>query len=876
MPAKKAITPMMEQYLSIKQKYPDSLLFFRLGDFYEMFYEDAKKASPVLEIVLTSRQKVPMCGIPYHAAESYLTKLLKHGFKVAICEQVEDAKYAKGVVKRDVVKVLTPGTAIELNIEEARENTFVSSLVFEDDAWGLAVIDLVSGQLNTAQSDSQARRILADDLYRFSPKEIIYPQGQESRVDDILQHNNLGAIMKSPQEDWLYDLAQARNILMDQFQVKSLEGYGLDEKPFAVSAAGALLYYLKNLRKDSLLLIHRMAYIQPFQHMVLDTSTIKNLELVKNLRDGKRTDSLLDILDYTGTSMGARLLKSWLLQPLRDVDAIELRLESVAELLGSTIQRHELRDTLKDIYDLERLTGKISLGVANARDLIALHNSLIPLPQLQEFLGSFSSRRLKEILDSWDNAQDIVDLIEKSIKEDPSYSITDGGIIKEGYNLELDELRKISHSGKSFITQLEKKEKERTGISSLKIRYNKVFGYYIDVTKTNLSMVPQDYIRKQTLVNSERFITQELKEYEDKVLNAEERIGELEYHLFLEIREQIAAEAARLQNLAFNIATLDVLSSLAELAAQKNYRKPIVNSDEAIKILGGRHPVIEETNEEPFVPNDVYLNRDEDQILIVTGPNMGGKSTYLRQVALICILAQMGSFVPAEEAEIGVVDRIFTRIGAMDFLTVGQSTFMVEMLEAANILNNTTSQSLILLDEIGRGTSTFDGLSIAWAIAEYLHENENTRAKTLFATHYHELTELSLTLERIKNFHVSVKEWKDEIIFLRKIVPGPSDQSYGIHVAKLAGIPRLVIERAKEILFNLEKKELDDAGVPKIAYHSSARKNKSQLLLFQEDREREMLEKLREEIIKCDLNVLTPLEALNLLDKLQNKLRNRE
>jgi DNA mismatch repair protein MutS len=876
MSVKKPVTPMMEQYLNLKHKNPDSLLFFRLGDFYEMFYEDAKKAAPVLEIALTSRQKIPMCGIPYHAAESYLTKLLKHGFKVAICEQVEDPKQAKGVVKRDIVKVLTPGTAVELDLQEDRENTFISSLVFDEDSWGLAIIDLVSGQLKTTQSDTETRRVLADDLYRFSPKEIIYPQGQESRVENILTQNNLGTMMRSPQEDWLFDFAQARSILMDQFQVKSLEGYGLLEKPVAVSAAGALLYYLRKLRKDSLLLVHRMAYIQPHQYMVLDTSTIKNLELVRNLRDGKRSGSLLDILDATGTSMGARLLKSWLLQPLMDTAFIEARLEAVEELLGATIQRHELRDTLKEIYDLERLTGKISLGVANARDLVALHRSLIPLPQIQKILESFSSSRLKGILEAWDIAQDLVDLVESSIKEDPAYAVTEGGIIREGYNSELDELRKISHSGKSFITQLERKERERTGISSLKIRYNKVFGYYIDVTKPNLSMVPSDYIRKQTLVNSERFITQELKEYEDKVLNAEERIGELEYQLFLEVREKVAEEARRLHKIALAIATLDVLSSLAEVASLKNYTRPVVNSGEAIKILGGRHPVIEETNEEPFVPNDVYLNRDADQILIVTGPNMGGKSTYLRQVALICILAQMGSFVPVEESEIGVVDRVFTRIGAMDFLTIGQSTFMVEMLEAANILNNATSRSLILLDEIGRGTSTFDGLSIAWAIAEYLHENENTRPKTLFATHYHELTELALTLGRIKNYHVSVREWKEDIIFLRKIVPGPSDQSYGIHVAKLAGIPRPVIERAKEILFNLEKKELDDAGVPKIAYHSSTRRDKSQLLLFQEDLERETLEDLREEITKCDLNALTPLEALNLLDKLKSKLKNKK
>jgi len=674
----------------------------------------------------------------------------------------------------------------------------------------------------------------------------------------------------------VFDYAQAKNILLTQFQVRSLEGFGLADKPFAVSAAGALLHYLRMLRKDSLTLIHSMAFIQPHQHMILDTSTIKNLELVKNLRDGKRFGSLLDVIDFTKTSMGARLFRSWLLQPLRDCPAIEQRLECVSELLGSTIERHELRDVLKDIYDLERLTGKISLAVANARDLITLQISLLSLPQIQNILVSFFSDKLKSIREAWDNAQDIVDLIRRSIKEDPAYLLTEGGIIKEGYNAELDDLREISRSGKTFITQLEREERKRTGISSLKIRYNKVFGYYIDVTKPNLSLVPEDYFRKQTLSNSERFITPELKEYEDKVVHAEQRIGELEHALFLEIRDKIAAETARLQKIALDIATLDVLSSLSELASLRNYVRPAVKSEEAIKIFGGRHPVIEVTNEEPFVPNDVYLDRDGDQILIVTGPNMGGKSTYLRQVALICILAQMGSYVPADQAEIGIVDRIFTRIGAMDYLMVGQSTFMVEMLEAANILNNATSQSLILLDEIGRGTSTFDGLSIAWALAEYLHENENTRAKTLFATHYHELTELSLTLPRIKNYHVSVKEWKDEIIFLRKIVPGPSDQSYGIHVAKLAGIPRPVIKRAKEILFNLEKKELDDAGLPKIAYRSSAQRNKSQLLLFQEDRERETFESLREEIEKCDLNALTPLEALNLLDKLKDKLKNKE
>jgi len=510
--------------------------------------------------------------------------------------------------------------------------------------------------------------------------------------------------------------------------------------------------------------------------------------------------------------------------------------------------------------------------VANARDLVSLKKSLLPLPRVQKLLEPFRAKAVVKIRELWDNGHDIVEFIGRSILEEPSFLLSEGGIIKDGYNSELDELRNLSRSGKSFITLLEKKERERTTISSLKIRYNKVFGYYLEVTKPNLPLVPADYIRKQTLANSERFTTPELKEYEEKVLNAEQRIVDLEYNLFLEIREKISRETARLQKIATDISTLDVLSSLAELASVRNYHRPLVNSEDKIRIVEGRHPVIEVFNEEPFIPNDAYLDRDEDQILIVTGPNMGGKSTFLRQVALICILAQMGSFVPAKEAEVGRVDRIFTRIGAMDFLSVGQSTFMVEMLETAKILNSATEKSLILLDEIGRGTSTFDGLSIAWAVAEYLHEKEEIRAKTLFATHYHELTELALTLKRIKNYHLAVKEWKDDVIFLRKIVPGPSDQSYGIHVAKLAGIPRPVVDRAKEILFNLEKKEFDDSGLPRIAYRSSKKRDKAQLLLFEQDREEEMMKEIIEEIEKCELSGLTPLAALNFLNEVRSRI----
>ncbi len=865
---------MMEQYHRIKRNYQDALLFFRLGDFYEMFFDDAKIASSILEITLTSRQKVPMCGVPYHAVDSYLAKLLRKGFKVAICEQVEDAKHARGVVKRDVVKVLTPGTAVELELEEAKESTFIASLHTHDNGWGMALIDLVSGEIRTTQSEAHA--LLADELFKVFPKEIIFPESQKENIEKILARNEMNTVARSPQEDWIFDFTQAKNLLIDHLRVRSLDGFGLGGKSLAVSAAGALLFYLKNLRKGSLSLVHGLSFVQLTQHMILDATTIKNLELIRNLRDGRLQGSLLDIIDFSVTSMGGRRLRSWLLNPLLDCSEIELRLDAVDEFLQHTIERQELSAVFKDISDLERLIGKISLAVANAKDLVALKRSLLPLPQIQSLIKPFSSAKVRDIQKDWDNALDIVGWIEEAILDEPSFLLTEGGLIKKGYNRELDDLREISHSGKTFITQLERKERERTGIPSLKIRYNKVFGYYIEVTKPNLRMIPPDYIRKQTLVNSERFITPELKEYEEKVLNAEQRIGELEYALFLEIREKISGETERLQKVAYHLAILDVFASLAELASHRNFYRPKISSDDKIKITEGRHPVIEVTNEDPFIPNDTYLDREKEQILIVTGPNMGGKSTYLRQVALICILAQMGSFVPAREAEIGLVDRIFTRIGAMDFLSVGQSTFMVEMLEAANILNNATTKSLILLDEIGRGTSTFDGLSIAWAVAEYLHEKEEVRAKTLFATHYHELTELALTLDRIKNYHVSVKEWKEEVIFLRKIVPGPSDQSYGIHVARLAGIPRTVIDRAKEILFNLEKKELDDAGHPRIAYCSPDRRDRSQLLLFQEDRERELLEKIREEIQNLTIESLSPLEALNVLNRLKEKTKTKE
>ncbi len=867
-----SLTPMMEQYFRIKKEHPEALLLFRLGDFYEMFYEDAKMAAPILEIALTTRQKVPMCGVPHHAVNSYLAKLLRAGIKVAVCDQVEDPKSAKGVVKREVTKVLTPGTAVEIDSDEAKEHRYIASVLVGRDGWGLAYVDLVSGDLRTLQGSREEKKILADEVFKIGPKEILFPQNSEEESYRALAAEAIVAVTWSPVEDWLFDYPQALHSLQEHFRVKTLEGFGLSEKELAVSAAGALLYYLKRVRKDSLALVHRLSFFHPGNHLVLDSSTVKNLEIVRNLRDGRVKDSLLDTIDFTVTVLGGRLLRSWLLEPLLDETEIRMRLDAVDEGLRLTVARHELRDILKGIQDLERLTGKISLGAAHPRDLVSLRNSLLHLPRVEEKLDAFSARFYADTRERWDNAADISDLLGRSILDEPAVLLTEGGIIKDGYDGELDELRSISRAGKSFIAQIEKRERERTGIASLKVRYNKVFGYFIEVTKSNLSLVPDDYERKQTLVGSERFLTPELKAYEEKVLNAEERIGEIEHRLFLDIRNSVARETPRLQRIASDVAALDTLLSFAECAAQRNYVRPEIDSGDVIRITGGRHPVIEKSQAEPFIPNDTSLDCGDDQILIITGPNMGGKSTYLRQVALICIMGQAGSFVPAESACFGMVDRIFTRIGAMDFLSVGQSTFMVEMLETANILHNATPRSLILLDEVGRGTSTFDGLSLAWAIAEYLHEREGLRAKTLFATHYHELTELTLTLNRIKNYHVSVKERKDEILFLRKIIAGPSDQSYGIHVAKLAGIPREVIDRAKEILYNLENQELDDAGVPRLAYRTQRQRDKSQLMLFPEDREAALFREIQSEINDLDLTSLSPLEALNILALLKDRL----
>jgi DNA mismatch repair protein MutS len=871
---KTPLTPMMEQYFRIKKEYPDALLFFRLGDFYEMFYEDARLGSQALEITLTSRQKVPMCGVPYHAVNSYLSKLLKKGFKVAICEQVEDPRTAKGVVKREIIKVLTPGTAVEVDLDGgAKEGLAIAALLVEKTGWGLALVDLASGEMRAAEGSADELKTLIDELFKAGPKEIVIPEGGEDAAASVFVRSDLRNVLKSPVEAWTFEFGRAREALLAHFQTLTLAGFGLDDKPLAVSAAGALLSYIQKVRKDSLSVIGRLSCLQTSDHLLLDSATIRNLELVRNLRDGRAENSLLDVIDFTITPMGGRMLRGRLLQPLFDRPAIEARLDAVEALAANSIVRRELRDALQGILDLERLTGKIALGAAHPRDLVSLKRSLQPLPGLRRILEPLGTALLTGLKDRWDDAPDIVELIERAILDEPAFLLTEGGIIKDGYDPGLDELRAISRSGKSFIAMLEKRERERTGIASLKVRYNRVFGYFIEVTKSHLDKVPADYQRKQTLVSSERFLTPELKEYEEKVLHAEERIGEIEERLFADVRRRTAAETRRLQAVAAAVAEIDTLAGLAELASRRNYRRPVLDDGEAIRIRDGRHPVIEIANIEPFIPNDVDLDRTSDQILIITGPNMGGKSTFLRQTALIVILAQMGSFVPAGEASLGLVDRVFTRIGATDFLSVGQSTFMVEMLETANILNNATPRSLILLDEIGRGTSTFDGLSIAWAVAEFLHDNERVRAKTLFATHYHELTEMALTLPRIRNRHVAVQERGGEVVFLRKIADGPSDQSYGIHVAQLAGLPRDVIGRAREILFNLEKQELDDAGRPRLAYSKGKKPDKNQMWLFGDDQRGAALSELRDTLAACEISALTPLEALNLLAQLIEKAR---
>ncbi len=866
------VTPMMRQYLEIKAEYPDAILFFRLGDFYEMFLEDAVTASKILDITLTSRNKnsdgtdVPMCGIPYHSAGPYLAKLIEAGQKVAICEQVEDPKAVKGIVKRKVVRVVTPGLVLDGDTLTPKENNYLLSVFsLKGETWGLSTLDITTGEFRV--TELQGREALLAEVVCINPREILLPE--EMRETPLLRSlaPAIDGVSLSHLADWVYDMDYTKRLFTGQFGVQSPDSLGCGGLREGLLAACAILHYLQDTQKSA---VGHITGITPYttaEFLVLDESTRRNLELTATLSENRKKGSLLGLLDRTVTAMGGRKLKQWINYPLISVEKINERLAGIAELEMDPGRRREILSLLAGIHDLERLNGRISLASAGAKDLVALKESLLRLPALLAALDGSEAALLQRIRQETDPLEDVAELIACGIVENPPFLLRDGGIIADGYHSELDELRAVSREGKGFIARLEAQEKSRTGISSLKIRYNKVFGYYIEVTKANLSGIPGHYIRKQTLANAERYITEELKEYEDKVLNAEDRISGLEYSLFQEIRERVSAQGERIARTANSLAILDVLAGLADLAHEQGYCRPVVTEGDTISILEGRHPVVEASSlSERFVPNDVLLDTTENQLLIITGPNMAGKSTFMRQVALITLMAQIGSFVPASEASIGIVDRIFTRVGAADNLARGQSTFMVEMMEAAHILRNATHRSLIILDEIGRGTSTFDGVSIAWAVAEFLHDTDSCAAKTLFATHYHELTELAVTRNRIKNYNIAVREWNDQIIFLRKIVEGGASHSYGIQVARLAGLPLEVIDRAREILANLEKGEYVEGGVPRIARgkRQSLPPASPQLPLFSE-----VEDPLRRRLEGLSIPSLTPLEALNILDQLK-------
>ncbi len=864
-------TPMIEQYLRIKSQYPDAILFYRMGDFYEMFFEDAEVASRELEITLTSRNKgeeesVPLCGVPHHAADSYIARLIQRGYKVAICEQTEDPKQTKGLVRREVVRVITPGTAVDGDNLEAKSNNYLMAISQNGSRFGVALLDFSTGEFEVCQVENLES--LLTEAARSDPREILLQANlqQIPGFDSLKQAMGRGFLNILPNA--YFDLREARLSLEEHYH--SLEGTGLDgpNTEGVLMAAGAALRYIKENQRSTLSHLKPITHFRVRDYMVVDEPTRRNLELTQSLTEGRVKGSLLGLLDDSVTAMGARMVRHWLLYPSLDLNEIERRLDAVGELIEKKMERLDLREFLKDVYDLERLNTRITLGRANGRDLLSLKTSISRLPKIREVLRGFETALLEKISAGLDDLQDVGEVIEQSIREDAPLTLKEGGIIKEGYSRELDELRQVIREGKTWIARLEKEEKDRTGIASLKVRFNQVFGYYIEITKTYLDRVPADYLRKQTLTNAERFITPRLKEFESRVLGAEEKINRLEYELFDEIRGRVSMEGQRIQQTASNLGHLDVLSSFAEVADHHNYTRPCLNNGTEILIRGGRHPVVEQLRpSEVFVPNDVCCDCRENQLLIITGLNMAGKSTFLRQVALIVLLAQIGSFVPAESATIGVVDRIFTRVGASDNLVRGQSTFMVEMMETARILSEATPRSLIILDEIGRGTSTFDGLSIAWAVAEYIHDTPGLGAKTLFATHYHELTELTLTKPRVKNFNFVVREWNDEIIFLRRIVPGGASRSYGIQVARLAGLPKAVIGRAKEILGNLEKGELTKGGVPRLALKRGKDSHAGQLDFFSSDEDW-----VKTEVRRISLDTLSPIEAINKLYELKKRI----
>ena len=875
-------TPMMQHYLKTHEEYKDCILFYRLGDFYEMFFDDAKVVSKELELTLTGKscgaeERAPMCGIPYHAAETYLTRLVKKGYKVAICEQVEDPKLAKGMVKREVTRVVTPGTTLNAQALDETKNNYIMCIAYIGDHYGISSADITTGDYYVTEVDSE--RKLLDEVNKYQPTEIIcneafYISGID--IDDM--KNRMGIVIYSL-DAWYFSDETAQMTLKDHFKVRDLEGLGLADYDSGVVAAGALLKYLYETQKTTL---SNLVAIHPYttgKFMIIDSSTRRNLELVETLREKQKSGSLLWVLDKTRTAMGARTLRSFVEQPLIERTEIEERYDAIDEFNTNAITREEIREYLNPVYDLERLITRVTYQTANPRDLIAFRNSIHMLPPIKTLMSDFQSPLLKRLYEQLDTLDELYELIERSIAEEPPLTLHDGGILKEGYNEEVDRLRKAKTDGKSWLADLEAKEREKTGIKNLKIKYNKVFGYYLEVTNSFKDMVPDYFTRKQTLANAERFITPELKELEDVILGAEDKLIVLEYELFREVRQKVADEVVRIQKTAKAVAQIDVFASLATVAEQNNYCRPKLNEKGLIDIKDGRHPVVERMiQNEMFVANDTYLDNGSNRVSIITGPNMAGKSTYMRQSALIVLMAQIGSFVPAKSAKIGIVDRIFTRVGASDDLASGQSTFMVEMSEVANILRNATSNSLLILDEIGRGTSTFDGLSIAWAVVEYISNPRLLGAKTLFATHYHELTELEGKLNSVNNYCIAVKEKGDDIVFLRKIVKGGADKSYGIQVAKLAGVPDNVIERAKEIVEELSNNDITEI-VQNISAEGSSKRSKPKL--DEVDLEQISLldtmdnDTILNELKELDLGQMTPIEAMNKLYELQNKVKNR-
>ena len=877
-----ALTPMMQQYMAIKEQYKDCILFYRLGDFYEMFYDDALTASRELEITLTGKncgqeERAPMCGVPYHAVDVYLNKLVAKGYKVAICEQAEDPKQAKGIVKREVIRIVTPGTNLSQQALDEGRNNYLMCLVYDNNQFGLAITDISTGDFYT--TEVATRKELYDEIHRFSPSEIIcndsfYMSG--ASLDDFKDRLHVSV---STLDTWYMDEAVSVQKIKEHFRVASLDGLGLTDFPSGTLAVGALLLYLYETQKNTL---DNLTKITPYRsggYMIIDSATNRNLELIETLREKQKKGSLLWVLDKTKTAMGARLMRNWIEQPLIEKKKITARQDAVEELYNDMITREEIREYLNAVYDLERLVTRISYRTANPRDLIAFKTSLGMIPPVKQLLSQAKSAELKEIDERMDCLEDIYDLIEKSIQDEPPIMIREGGMIKEGYNEDVDKFRLSRTEGKTWLAELEAREKEKTGIKNLRVRYNKVFGYYLEVTNSYKELVPEDWTRKQTLANAERYITPELKELEDMILGAEDKLAALEYDIYCEVRDSIGEQVVRIQETAKAIAHLDVLASLACVAQSNDYVRPSINTKGVIDIQGGRHPVVEKmNNNQMFIDNDTYLDNKNHRISIITGPNMAGKSTYMRQSALIVLMAQIGSFVPAKSANIGIVDRIFTRVGASDDLASGQSTFMVEMTEVANILRNATSRSLLILDEIGRGTSTFDGLSIAWAVVEHISNPKLLGAKTLFATHYHELTELEGKLDSVNNYCIAVREQGDDIIFLRKIIRGGADKSYGIQVARLAGVPDSVIDRAKEISSWLEETDVTDKA-KNLQVRTSAKKKEVVREAVPAEKQMSLFDiypadhPVLKELAGLDVSNMTPIQALNILYELQKRLK---